>query len=209
MLKVRMLKAEAIETMLYGCVTWTLGQQHYAKLRTAHHHLLLRVIGFQRRQCTDHLMSYAKALKKTESESIETTIRKRRLLFAGGIARQQSGRLPRRVMFGNLACGEDPGRGRPMKTWTQCLSDDLQAFGAVTAESAENPPLVFGVETVLWTRAVVEWGMWYRGVMEGAEQFMEKWHREEAARSSTRHVRRVEKARSNRTGNGGGGLQQQ
>ena len=86
-----------------------------------------------------------------------------------------------------------------------CLSDDLQAFGAVTAESAENPPLVFGVETVLWTRAVVEWGMWYRGVMEGAEQFMEKWHREEAARSSARHVRRVEKARSNRTGNGEGG----
>ena len=69
--------------MLYGCVTWTLGQQHYAKLRTAHHLLLLRVIGFQRRQCTDHLMSYAKALKKTQSESIETTIRKRRLLFAG------------------------------------------------------------------------------------------------------------------------------
>ena len=56
---------------------------------------------------------------------------------------------------------------------------------------------------MLWTRAVVEWGMWYRGVMEGAEQFMEKWHREEAARRSARHVRRVEKARSNRMGNGG------
>ena len=65
LLKVRMLKAEVMETMLYGCVTWTLGQQHFAKLRTAHHHLLLRIIGFERRQRTDHLMSYAKALKKT------------------------------------------------------------------------------------------------------------------------------------------------
>ena len=81
-LKVRMLKVK--ETLLYGCVTWTLGQEHFAELRTAHHNLLLRIIGFQRRQRTDHLMSYAKALKKAQCESVETTIRKRRLLFAGG-----------------------------------------------------------------------------------------------------------------------------
>ena len=61
-LKVPMLKAE-VETLLYGCVTWTLGQEHFAQLRTAHHNLL-RIIGFQRRQRTDHLMSYVKALKK-------------------------------------------------------------------------------------------------------------------------------------------------
>ena len=36
-LKVRMLKAEVVETLLYGCVTWTLGQEHFAELRTAHH----------------------------------------------------------------------------------------------------------------------------------------------------------------------------
>ena len=44
-LKVRMLKAEVMETLLYGCVTWTLGQEHFAELRTAHHNLLLRIIG--------------------------------------------------------------------------------------------------------------------------------------------------------------------
>ena len=47
-LKVRMLKAEVMETLLYGCVTWTLGQEHFAELRTTHHNLLLRIIGFQR-----------------------------------------------------------------------------------------------------------------------------------------------------------------
>lgn len=45
-LKVRMLKAEVMETLLYGCVTWTLGQEHFAKLPT--HQLFLRIIGFQR-----------------------------------------------------------------------------------------------------------------------------------------------------------------
>ena len=32
-LKVRMLKAEVIETPLYGCVTWTLRAEHFAKLQ--------------------------------------------------------------------------------------------------------------------------------------------------------------------------------
>ena len=37
--KTRMVKAEAIEALLYGCSTWTLRQEHYySKLRTKHHH---------------------------------------------------------------------------------------------------------------------------------------------------------------------------
>ena len=44
-LKVRMLKAEVVETLLYGCVTWTPGKKHFGELRTAHHRFLLRIIG--------------------------------------------------------------------------------------------------------------------------------------------------------------------
>ena len=46
--KVCMLKAEVMETLPYGCVNWPLGQEHFVELRTAHHNLLLRIIGFQR-----------------------------------------------------------------------------------------------------------------------------------------------------------------
>ena len=60
-------------------------------------------------------MSYAKALKKEQCESIETTIRERRLLFAGGIQRNQQ--LTRRVMFGTMADRENLGPGRPEKNW--------------------------------------------------------------------------------------------
>ena len=102
-----------METLLYGCVTWTLGQEHFAELRTAHHNLLLRIIGFQRRQRTAHLMSYTKALEKAQSESVETTIRKRRLLFAEAVQRTTNERLTHRVMSGTLAGGESPGPGRP------------------------------------------------------------------------------------------------
>ena len=48
-LKLRMIKVEVMETLLYGCVTWTLGKEHFAELRTARHRSLARIIGFQRR----------------------------------------------------------------------------------------------------------------------------------------------------------------
>ena len=87
-------------------------------------------------------MSYAKALKKAQCESVETTIRKRRLLFAGGVQRTHNERLTRRVMFGTMADGENPGQGQPEKNWAQCLVDDLRVFRA-TEGSTESAPLVF------------------------------------------------------------------
>ena len=66
-------------------------------------------------------MSEAKALKKAQYESVETTIRKRRLLFARGVQRTHNKRLTRRVMFGMMAGWENPGPGRPEMNWAQRL----------------------------------------------------------------------------------------
>ena len=46
-LKARLLKAETMEALLYGCMTWAPRNAHYRQLRTAHHRLLLRVIGYR------------------------------------------------------------------------------------------------------------------------------------------------------------------
>ena len=48
-LKIRLFKSEVMETMLYGCATWTMRSQDFSSLRTAHHKLLLRIIGFWRK----------------------------------------------------------------------------------------------------------------------------------------------------------------
>ena len=44
-LKARMVRSEVVEALLYGCVTWTPLKCHYAKLRTTHHRMLLRILG--------------------------------------------------------------------------------------------------------------------------------------------------------------------
>ena len=44
-LKVRMLKVEVIETLLYGCVTWSPSKPDYDRLRQVHHSMLLLSLG--------------------------------------------------------------------------------------------------------------------------------------------------------------------
>ena len=128
-LKTRMVKAEAIEALLYGCSTWTLRQEHYAKLRTVHHRVLLRIIWAQRKRPDHRMTSYNRALEITRCESIETPLRTRRLLWAGTLLRISGGRLPKRIMFGNLEGAVRRGRGGKEKEWTDCVQSDIRAFG--------------------------------------------------------------------------------
>ena len=109
--KARLLKAEAMEALLYGCMTWAPRNAHYRQLlRTTHHKLLLRVIGYHHRvHGTYRNTSYAKAFKKTGSQSVEATVRQRRLLFAGASARQGDKRLPKRLLRRETRGGGRPG----------------------------------------------------------------------------------------------------
>ena len=93
-LKTRMLKAEIPETMLYDCVTWSRRACHYDALRRA-------------RRPPDFLSEHA---YKTGSESIEATLRRGRILFAGFVAHMEDTRLPKCVMFGEMMGGAGWGQ---------------------------------------------------------------------------------------------------
>ena len=190
-LKVRLLRAEAMEALLYGCMTWALRRDHYRLLRRTRYRLLLRVIGYRRERGTYRQLSYAQALKKTGCQSVEATIRQRRLLFAGAMARQPAGRLPKRLMDGKLVGGEDPGKGRPEQNWVDCFKDDFQAFGATDGSTVDNR-LTFGVDRAVWTLAAKmdDGAPWHKGVLQGAEKFMTSWHKEEEEASRRRATQR-------------------
>ena len=144
--KIRMLRAEELETMVYGCVAWSSRACHYDTLRRAHHSFLTRCIGWRKNNRTDHLIFYLDTLMKTGSQSIEAIIR-RRILCAGLVARMEDTRLPKWVMFGKLAgC---------VNCWV-CLLDDLRAFD---------------IDADQWTTAAQVKGEWRK---EGAERFMAK-----------------------------------
>ena len=104
-LEIRMLRAEVLKTVLYGCVTWSPRACHYDTLRRAHHRFLTRCIGWRKHNRADHPISYLDTLIKTGSKSTEVTLRRRRILFARFVARMEDTRLPKCVMFGELVGG--------------------------------------------------------------------------------------------------------
>ena len=63
---------------------------------------LLRIIGAQRKRPDHRMTSYNRANEITRCESIETTLRKRRLLWVRTLIRMSGGRLPKQIVFGNL-----------------------------------------------------------------------------------------------------------
>ena len=155
-LKNQMIKAETIGALLYVYSTWTLCQEQYAKLRTVHHRVLLRIIGAQRKRPDHRMISYNRALEVTGCESIETTLRTRRLLWAGTLIRMSGGRLPKRIVFGNLEGAVRRGRGGKEKEWTDCIQSDIRAFGIAGD----------------WKVTALKSEVWVETVTEGGRRFM-------------------------------------
>ena len=158
--------------MLYGCDTRSPRACHYDTLRRAHHRFLTRCIGWRKHNRADHRISYLDTLIKTGSESIETTLRRRRILFGGFVARMEDTRLSNCVMFGEMVGGGGCVGGQE-KEWTGCFLDDLRGFG-INADQ--------------WTTAAQNKWEWRRTAEQGAEYFMAKWIAAEKANAGLRHA---------------------
>ena len=121
---------------------------------------------------------------------MEATIRQRRLVFAGALAKQGDKRLPKRLLFAvRLEGGEDLGPGQLAQHWQKSLRDDFKAFGALHG-SMPTDRRTFGVDRLVWTEAArkEEGGPWYTGVLLGAERFVASWHKSEEEASKLREV---------------------
>ena len=105
-----MVRSEVVEALLYGCETWTPLKCQYAKLRTTHNRMLLRTLGAWCKSPIKRILSYKNALQRTKCESIEITVRTRRMLWAGALLHTGDHRLPKRVMSGEL---ENAGKRGP------------------------------------------------------------------------------------------------
>ena len=155
--------------------------EHYAKVRTVHHRVLLRIIGAQRKRPDHRMTSHNRALEMTRCESIETTLRSRRLLWAGTLIRMSDWLLPKRIMFRNLEGAVRRGRGGKEKEWTHCVQSDIRAFG-IAGE---------------WNAMALKADVWVEAVTEGGRRFMAAWRKEEEGAARYRQ----EKKEATRLGN--------
>lgn len=85
--------------------------------------------------------------------NVETTTRKRRLMFAGTLVRMNDERLlPKRIMSRELADGKAPGQGQPKKSWVRRLDEDRKRLQAIQLGILRV--YTYGVETVDCTTTV-------------------------------------------------------
>ena len=161
------------ETILDGCVTWSPRACHYDTLRRVDHSFLTRCIGWRKNNRADHPISYLDTLIKTGSKNILATLRRRRIFFAGFVARMEDTRLPKCVMFGELVGGGGAGCLGQEKEWMWRFLDDLRAFG-INADQ--------------WAIAAQNEGEWRRTAQQGAGRFMAKWIAAEKARAGLRRA---------------------
>ena len=176
--KVRFLKAEVLEVMPYGCVTWTLSPGDFDKLREAHRGILLRCLNTytSTRAAPDyHMLSYLQVLLRTDCECIEATVMKRILHYADRVARMHDDRLPNIVMRGETV-GGNRKRGQPAKRLEHRVTEYCTAFG---------------IDPKCWMRAAQDAPEWYRKAETGAEVFMSAWSTKRVNETNARHAKEL------------------
>ena len=129
----------------------------------------LRIIGAQRTRPDHRMTSSNRALEITRCENIETTLRTRKRLWAGTLIRMSGGRLPKRIMFGNLKGAVRRRRDGKENRWTDCVQSDMRAFG-ITGE---------------WKAIALKAEVWDEAFTEGGRRLMAARRKEE--KDTARH----------------------
>lgn len=167
--KTIMFKQEVLEMLLYACATWTTTAETFRQMSSHHYRFLNRITGHRKRpkvkgaaknEYADR-MSYAEVLELTKCECIEATIRKRRLRYAGELARMKSSRLQLQLLLGEVEGGKRKA-GRGTKDWTQCLREDLNKFK---------------IPATTWISTAQSEKAWLKEIDEGTSRFMSDWKR--------------------------------
>jgi exonuclease III len=142
--KMQLYRSLVLTVVLYGSESLTCSERDYASLNTFHNKNLRSLLGKRRDEIRNEEL-----YKLTGSCPIEAYVRKYRLRWAGHVRRMEPDRIPKRVLFGELAEGKR-ARGRPKKNWMACLEEDwsrlftkmkspVPAFSRWTAVAEPSP----------------------------------------------------------------------
>ena len=107
--KTQVYQACVLSTLLYGSESWTLYAQQQRRLNTFHLRCLRRILGIS---WQDHIPN-TEVLARAGSLSMYALLTKRRLRWLGHVTRRHNGRLPKDILYGELATGSRP-TGRPL-----------------------------------------------------------------------------------------------
>ena len=120
--KICVYKAIVLTTLLYGAETWVMYRAHNKLLERFHQRCLRTILNIH---WSDYV-SNVDVLERAGIESIEAMLLKQQLRWAGHISRMEDHRLPKQILYGELASGLR-SRGAPKKRFKDILKTSLKA----------------------------------------------------------------------------------
>ena len=115
-------RACIISTLLYGSESWATYTTQERKLNTFHMRCLKRILGIK----WDQFVTNTTVLEKCGMQTIFYMISERRLRWLGHVSRMSDGRIPKDILYGELAEGTR-ARGRPNLRFKDVCKRDMKA----------------------------------------------------------------------------------
>ena len=120
--KVSVYHAVVVSTLLYGSETWTLYRQQFRNLEKFYMGTLQKILGITWRDKIPH----TEILRRTDCVSLECLLHRGQLRWLGHVVRMPENRLPKHLLYGELAEGRRSVGGQ-MKRFKDHAKRTLEA----------------------------------------------------------------------------------
>ena len=133
--KMRLYRALALSTLLYGCESWTMSAETIKKVQTFETKCFRRMlcITWQERKTNEYVRSQV-ALLDGPQEPLLAIIKRRKLQWFGHVTRHNT--LPKTILQGTLEGGRK--RGRQQKSWFDNIKEWTRMDSPTLLKTAEN-----------------------------------------------------------------------
>ena len=119
--RVKVYKAIGLSILLYGCESWVPYRRHIKKLEGFHMRCTKRIIGLKWWDRVPHVT----VRQRANIDPIECIMAQRHLRWVGHVHRMPECRLPRQVLYGELAVGNRL-HGGPRKRYKDDISSIMK-----------------------------------------------------------------------------------
>ena len=147
--KIKVYNAVVLPSLLYGCESWTLYRKQLNQLEKFHQRALRSILGIRWHDRITNL----EVFDRSNSTSIETLLIKAQLRWVGHVIRMEDFRMPKRLLYGELASGSR-NRGRPKKRFKDWIKTGLPLAGILPQELEAQ-----AADRDSWRRAVHQAGV--------------------------------------------------
>ena len=130
--KMSVYNACVLSTLLYGSETWTTHARQEKRLNSFHLRSLRRILGISWQDRVTNI----EVLSRAGLPTMYTLLRQRRLRWLGHVHRMEDGRIPKDILYGELATGRR-NIGRPQLRFKDVCKRDMKSLD-INTESWEK-----------------------------------------------------------------------